>query len=115
MAGNQDRMVDNYAERQRRNIESKAWAVRDGEPWEPEEDDLLLTDWILLDPAQRDERIVSQVLERTIEACRVRCERIRSRLGITVRTTTTTTTSTTAYIGLGDDPDDQWWSPDYYK
>jgi hypothetical protein len=110
-----DRHVDQYAERKRRNVESRKWAHRDGEPWTEVEEELLLTDWVLLDPAQRDERLVSQVLERTIEACRVRCEHIRARLGITVRTTVTTTKTTTAYIGLGDDPADQWWSPDYYK
>lgn len=111
-----DRVVDSYIERQRRNIESRKWAHRNGEPWTDDEDELLLTDWIEVDPDHRDERLVSQVLERTIESCRVRCERIRADLGINnvIVVTTTTTTTTNTYIGINDDPEDRIWSPDYY-
>lgn len=113
--GDHDEVVDTYRQRKRRNEASKAWAKRDGEPWTEEEQDFLLNEWILIDPSDRDEVTVSQILERTIEACRVRCEIIRARLGMKVRETTTTVTTKTVYIGLHDDPDDQWWSPDYYK
>jgi hypothetical protein len=34
---------------------------------------------------------------------------------VTYKQETTTTTTTTHYIGAMDDPEDQWWSPDYYK
>jgi hypothetical protein len=113
-----DRIVDSYVERKRRNDISKSWAKRDGQTWESVEDDLLIEEWIDKPVACRDEETVSRVLERTIEACRVRCEHIRARLGISVVTykqETTTTTTTTHYIGAMDDPEDQWWSPDYYK
>lgn len=114
-----DRVVDTYAERKRRNDVSKSWAKRDGAAWEQVEDDLLLEEWIYKSPSERDEETVSRVLERTIEACRVRCEHIRRKLGISVvaykeTETTTTTTTTTRYVGALDDPDDCWWSPDYY-
>lgn len=109
-----DRVVDSYIERQKRNNESKAWAHRDNEPWTSDEEEFLLQEWINTAPSERDERLVSQILERTIEACRVRCERIRAHMGITERVVIRQTTTTT-YIGINDDPDDQWWSPDYYK
>lgn len=111
-----DRYVDPYAERRRRNEESKSWAKRNGEPWSDDEERLLIDEWIDMPPVKRDERTISQILERTIEACRVRCEIIRARQGLTTRhVTTTTTTTRTEYIGAFDDPDDCWWSPDYYR
>lgn len=104
-----NRMVDTYQGRKRRNEESKTWARRDGQPWTKHDEDVLIAQWIDMPPEKRDERAVSRVLERTIEACRVRCEHIRARLGTNVvmerhRTTTT-------YIGAYDDPSECWWAP----
>jgi hypothetical protein len=104
-------IVDQYAERRRLNNISKAWAARDNEPWSNDEEDFLIEYWIDVHPKDRDEITVSQCLERTIEACRVRCERIRARLGVSV----TVVKTTRVYIGAHDDPDDCYWSPDYYK
>lgn len=104
-----------WARRKTANDISKSWAQRDGEPWSSDEDDLLLTDWIGVAASDRDEVTISQILERTIEACRVRCEHIRRRLGIQVFEVTSTTTTVTKYIGVMDDPEDQWWSPEYYN
>lgn len=107
-----DRPGDKYAERKRRNEESRRWATRNGEPWSDEEDDLLLREWILIPPASRDESTVSQIVERTIESCRVRCEKIRERLGIQEHDVVKEKDK--RYIGAADADDDQWWSPDYY-
>lgn len=117
MSSGGDRVVDPYRERRRRNEESKAWADHDGEPWSQDEDDFLIAEWIDIPSAARDERTISQVLGRTIEACRVRCEHIRAQYGISNRRTVEIkmTTTTVEYRGLMDDPDDQWWSPDYYR
>lgn len=107
-----DHIVNEYQERKRRNDASKRWATRDGKQWTDDEDDFLVEFWIDVHPQGRDEITVSQCLQRTIESCRVRCEKIRKERGWQVVATTTTTT--TIYRGLKDDPDDQWWSPDYY-
>lgn len=109
--------MDNM-ERLRRNAESKAMAEHDREPWSAEDIDFLLTffDEAKGDPAE--EREVAEALGRTIEACRQRFYDVRSgrRPSFTVRRTVTeTSTTTTEYIGHHDDPDDQWWSPDYYR
>ena len=116
---NHDSVVDNYRERRRRNQESKRWAFKDGQPWTEDDDMFLLEFWIDVQAQDRDEVTVSQCLERTIESCRVRCEHIRKRLDIQhytrVETKTTLTVETTRYVGAGDDPEDCWWSPDYYK
>lgn len=75
-------VVDTYAERRNANELSRMWAIRDGQPWTEDEDAFLVEFWIDVAPAFRDEATVSQSVERTIEACRVRCEIIRKRLGI---------------------------------
>jgi hypothetical protein len=84
---------DYYVGRQPRNERSKAWAKRDNQPWTNDEDEFLISEWINVNPEDRDEIAVSQILERTIEACRVRCEHIRKR-GSTKVTVTQTTTVT---------------------
>lgn len=114
MSSQGDKVTDKYEERKRRNDESKSWAKRDGEPWTRAEEEVLIEYWIDMPPEVRDERTVSQVLERTIESCRARCEHVRARLGINMVIEKKVTTTTT-YIGIMDDPDDQWWSPGYYK
>ena len=101
------------SQRRRLNEASKHWAKRDYLAWDDAEDELIMTDWIDVDPKFRDEITVSQVLERTIEACRVRAEVLRKRYDIRVFVVEERRTTTT-YVGLHDDPDDQWWSPDYY-
>lgn len=70
--------VSYYASgRHERNIASKAWATRDGHPWSPEEERELLEYW-----NGQDETLLietSEVLERTIEACRQRYYEILAR------------------------------------
>lgn len=77
-----NRQVDKYAHRQELNRASRSWAKRDGEAWTADEDAFLHEFWIDVEARDRDEVTVSQALERTIEACRVRCEHIRKALGI---------------------------------
>lgn len=108
-----DEQVNVYAMRKRRNDESRSWATRNTEPWTDEEEQFLLDEWILVPVAARDEVVISQIVERTIESCRVRCEKIRKRLGIQVHEVTAIVV-TDDYKGTHDAPDDQWWSPDYY-
>lgn len=74
----------NNSARKRLNEASRFWAARNSEPWTEEEDDFLLHEWVMLDPVSRSEVECSQLLERTIEACRVRAEHIRKRLGLQV-------------------------------
>lgn len=107
-----EQFVDHYAERKRRNEASQAWATRSREEWTEDEDAFLISEWIHVDASDRDEVTVSRCLERTIEACRVRCEHLRVRLGIKACERPRKTTR--QYLGVMDDPDDQWWSPDYY-
>jgi hypothetical protein len=66
-----------YKGRYQTNERSRAWAVNDGKPWSGEEDDFIWELWVHTDPAVRDEIGVSQVLERTVEACRNRAEHLR--------------------------------------
>lgn len=95
-----DEVVDAYRQRKRRNDESKAWATRDGDLWTDGEEEILLQYWIDVHPDDRDERAISQLLERTIEACRVRCEAIRAAHGLSnVRMTQTTITVTKVVKG----------------
>lgn len=110
-----EHMVDVYAERKRLNDLSQRWARRQGKAWTAEEDELLMKEWIPYSPEDRDEITISQVCERTIEACRVRCEKLRKEHGLSLYVKQTTTTTTTTYIGACDEPDDCWWSPDYYN
>lgn len=109
-----DKFVDNYAARRQANAESRSWATRDREPWTEDEKDFLVEFWIDLDPSERDEVTVSKCLERTIESCRVQCEKIRKERGWS-RVTFKQTTTEITYIGSAD-PDDEprWWDPSYY-
>lgn len=70
--------------RKRLNEASRFWATRNTEPWSDGDDMYILEKWIMVDPISRSEVEVSQHLQRTIEACRVRAEIIRKRLGIQV-------------------------------
>ena len=108
--------MDN-TERLRRNAESKAMAEHDREQWSKEDLEFLM---VFFDDAKGDPDLeveVAEALGRTIEACRQRFYDTRSgRKSFKKTTRTTTTTETvTEYIGHMDDPDDQWWSPDYYR
>lgn len=98
-----------------RNDASRNHAVHHGEQWSREEIEFLRAFW----PEAKgydEEAEVAEALGRTIEACRQRFYEDRWGRGVQVKTTTTTTTTTTStYMGVQDDPDDQWWSPDYYK
>jgi hypothetical protein len=100
-----------WAHRKAMNDASKRWAKRDGQPWHDHEDEFLIEYWIDVAAKDRDEVTVSQCLERTIEACRVRCEHIRKRMGWSI---TVTQVMTTVYIGAHDDDEDKWWETSYY-
>ena len=109
------------ADRLALNAETVANATHHREPWSTDEIEFLFEFWPDAVGDSSEEREVAEALGRTIEACRQRfyeARRNRGRIVNTKVTTTTTTTTTTktfnAYIGAGDDPDDQWWSPDYY-
>lgn len=79
-----EQFVDKYARRRELNEASRFWAVRNNEAWTADDDDILLEYWIKVDPSQRSEVEVSQAVGRTIESCRVRCEIIRKRLGLSI-------------------------------
>lgn len=66
-----------YQARRLRNERSREWADRDRAPWTPEDDEVIRTQWIDVDPYVRDEKKVSQKLHRTLEACRVRASYLR--------------------------------------
>ncbi len=111
-------MREPYADRAARNDSSRNHADNFRAEWTKDDIDFLMTffDEAKGDPALEAE--VAEALGRTIEACRQRFYEVRSGIKprerhVVVRTTTTTTS--THYIGINDDPDDQWWSPDYYK
>lgn len=107
--------MDHY-ERLRRNAESKAMAEHDREQWSAGDVEFLLTFFAEAKGDSAEEREVAEALGRTIEACRQKFYDIRSgRRHVTVRTVRETSRTTTEYIGHNDDPDDQWWSPDYYQ
>lgn len=69
-------------ERLRRNRESAEYAHRRNEQWDEFDDEFLVLFWIQTGPQCRNEAEVAKTLGRTIEGCRVRCEEIRKRLGI---------------------------------
>lgn len=90
--------IDPYAARRDLNEASRFWATRNAQPWTDADEMVLLSEWILVEPSQRREVEVSQRLERTIEACRVRCELIRERLGIQVHVVTRTVITTAVAV-----------------
>lgn len=98
-------------ERLRDNDRSRNKANNHMESWSKDDLDFLMSFW-----KSEPECEVAEALGRTIEACRQRYYEVRWGCPMRRRTTTTsTTTTTTEYIGVHDDPEDQWWSPDYYK
>lgn len=99
--------------RKSRNETSKVWAHRDGEVWTKAEDEVLVDYWIYKENRTTEDEVdISKLLERTIEACRVRCERLRSDLGIQsfrITRTETITLESKPYLGLEDSPEDVYW------
>jgi hypothetical protein len=95
-----------------RNADSKSKAQHDCEPWSSEDMQFLAEFWppAIGLPAQEAE--VAEAIGRTIEACRQRWYEHRNQPTLT---TGVGDKRRTEYIGAGDDPDDQWWSPDYYR
>lgn len=94
-------------QRQELNGASHRWAHRNKEPWTAAEDEVILDYWVLVSKPERDERGVSELVERTVEACRERARKIRRELDlssprsapISSTTTTVTVTTTTIYRG----------------
>ena len=109
-------MSSNYEERLRRNLESKAVAEHDREPWTVDELAFLLSEFPDAKGKPDEEMALAELLGRTIEACRQRFyDTVSGRKpSSVVRKTTTTTTTTTEYRGLYDDDEDRWWDPSYY-
>lgn len=91
---------------------SRKWARRHTEPWSKDEDEFIVVEWIKVDPNERDEVTVSQCLERTIIACRRRAQELRALMGMSAPGFKKKVE--TAYVGSMDDPEDRWWSADYY-
>ncbi len=79
--------------RLQRNLESKAWAEHDGEPWSGDELDVLM----LWQGGEDELATLSELLGRTIEACRQRFYEAR-RGHIRVRTTVTVTETVTGWL-----------------
>lgn len=104
-------MPADNSNRLRRNAESKAHAVNDGQPWASEELDWLES-WDGTEPYLAE---LAELLGRTIEACREKFYKVRrhGRGEITVTRTTTTTvrttrTTTTTYRGWMESDGDGW-------
>lgn len=109
-------MATDNADRLRRNAESKAVAEHDRQPWTADDEELLREFFPSAKGCAEAEAEVAEALGRTIEACRQRFyEQRQGRTLVRMKRTTTTTTEVSTYIGAGDDPDDCFWSPDYYK
>lgn len=113
-----------HTHRSKRNDESRSKAEYNRQPWSSDEHDFIMEFFAEAkgDPVLEAE--VAECLGRTIEACRQRFYEIKQGIvprhpgSVTHHETTVTITSkttTTHYIGAMDDPDDQWWSPDYYS
>lgn len=77
-----DAHVARDAVRRRQNEASREWATREGITWTDDECVVLLEKWVLVDPRDRDEVKVSKTLNRTIQACRTRAEKLREELGV---------------------------------
>lgn len=91
------------------NEQSKVHAVNDGKPWTDDDDMVLVDRWLLRSPGNRDYAGIARDLGRTIEACRVRCEKLRKVLGMTEITRTTTTTTTYRHVEWPDDDYNHDW------
>lgn len=106
-----DECVNEYEGRRRLNVESRAHATRNKASWTDDEDQFLVREWIHVEAKVRDEFTIAACLERTIEACRVRANLLRDRLGL-ARHNPPKPDDT--YKGVEDDDEDRWWEPDYY-
>ena len=68
------------AARRRLNERSVQWATRRKAQWTPEEDEVILNEWVLVDPSQRGddyEMALAKRLSRTLFACQGRAEHLR--------------------------------------
>jgi hypothetical protein len=109
-----DDHVDKDAERRHLNEVSERYATRRRASWTDDEDMIILDEWVLVDPQFRDELGVAKRLSRTLFACQGRAEQLRALLGVS-NEAPKRRKQDPRYIGVDDDPEDQWWSPDYYK
>lgn len=98
-----------HVERLRRNDKSRNRAERFGEEWDVQDDEFLQAFW-----KDEDEEEVAEALGRTIEACRQRFYIVRRGEVQPGQPVGRSNAGVPRYIGAFDDPDDQWWSPDYY-
>lgn len=91
------------------NIRSRAFATRDREPWTDTDDEVLRDYWLTHPKETRDEAGIAKLLERTIEACRIRAHKLQNPEGRTFLVYRKVTEE--HYIGCDDDPEDRWWDP----
>jgi hypothetical protein len=112
------RKPSGHEQRLRKNDRSLGSATHHREPWSADEVAFLL-DW---DGSDEELSLTAELLGRTREACRERFYKtkrgeavapVKSK-PITVTSGIGDMTTTERYIGSDDDPDDQWWSSDYY-
>jgi hypothetical protein len=68
------------AMRRRMNEQSQVWAVEQKKHWRPEDDEVILNEWVLVDPRHRDEMGIAKRLARTLFACQGRAEHLRDLL-----------------------------------
>lgn len=109
-------MPKNNHNRLARNKDSVGKADHHREPWASDEVEFLLVFFAEAKGNPKEEEGVAEALGRTIEACRQRFYEERSgRVKVTVTSKEVTTTTTVEYRGVHDEPDDQWWSADYYR
>lgn len=72
------------AQRRKLNDRSKSWATRQRQSWTPEEDAVIINEWLPYpSTADRDEEGISRKLSRTVFACQGRAEDLRELLGLT--------------------------------
>ena len=107
--------MTDHRERLARNDKSRLHADHFAEPWSGDEVEFLIAFFKEAKGRPEAEAEVAEALGRTIEACRQRYyTALQGRPGVAVKVTQTRCTSTEVYIGAHDDPEDRFWSPDYY-
>lgn len=68
------------AARRRLNERSMGWATRQHQSWTPEEDAVILNEWVLVAAAQRGDTVEMEIakrLSRTLFGCQARAEHLR--------------------------------------
>lgn len=85
----ENRMLRDEA-RRRDNERSMQWATRQKTHWTPEEDAVILEDWVRTPAETRDEMGVARRLSRSLFSCQGRAEDLRRLYGISTPGTSRT-------------------------